>query len=183
MFTRKLLVVAIAAAGLMGAMISHADDSKRSVGEYADDKVVLSKVKTALIGDKTADANEINVEVNKGIVQLNGFVDSEKEKAQAETVAKGVSGVKGVQNNLSIKSTKETAGMAMDDSTLTAKVKSALIDNSDTNANDIKVETKAGVVQLSGFVDSDQQKTAASKVASAVTGVNSVENNLSVKGK
>jgi hyperosmotically inducible protein len=183
MFTRKLLAVAIAATGLMGAMVSHADDSKRSVGEYTDDKVTLSKVKTALIGDKTADANEINVEVNKGIVQLNGFVDSEKEKAQAETVAKGVEGVKGVQNNLSVKTSASTAGSVMDDSSVTAKVKSALIDSSGTKAGDIKVETKAGVVQLSGFVESESQKSAATKVASGVKGVKSVQNNLSVKGK
>ena len=36
-------------------------------------------------------------------MQLNGFVDNENEKAQAETVAKAVSGVKGVENNLMIK--------------------------------------------------------------------------------
>ena len=127
--------------------------------------------------------SEINVEVNKGIVQLNGFVDTEKEKAQAEAVAKGVEGVKGVQNNLAIKSGDSTAGSAMDDSGVTAKVKSALIDSSDTKAGDIKVETKAGVVQLSGFVESEAQKTAATKVASGVKGVKSVQNNLSVKGK
>ena len=183
MLTRKLLAVAIATAGLLGTMVSHSDDSKRSAGEYTDDKVTLSKVKTALISDDTADAGEINVEVNKGIVQLNGFVDNEKEKAQAEKVAKGVEGVKGVQNNLAIKSADSTAGSAMDDSTVTAKVKSALIDSSDTKAGDIKVETKAGVVQLSGFVGSEAQKTAATKVASGVKGVKSVQNNLSVKAK
>ena len=181
MFTRKLLAVAIAAAGLLGTMVSQADDSKRSVGEYTDDKVTLSKVKSALISDDTADAGEINVEVNKGIVQLNGFVDTEKEKAQAEAVAKGVEGVKGVQNNLAIKSADSTAGSAMDDSAVTAKVKSALVDSSDTKAGDIKVETKAGVVQLSGFVESEAQKSAATKVASGVKGVKSVQNNLSVK--
>ena len=183
MFTRKFLAVAIAAAGLLGTMVSHADDSKRSVGEYTDDKITLSKVKTALIDDETADAKEINVEVNKGIVQLNGFVDTEKEKAQAEKVAKSVEGVKGVQNNLAIKSADSTAGSAMDDSGVTAKVKSALVDSSETKAGDIKVETKAGIVQLSGFVDTEAQKTAATKVASGVKGVKSVQNNLSVKGK
>ncbi len=181
MFTRKLLAAAIAAAGLMGVIASHAEEGKRSVGEYTDDKVTLSKVKSALIGDKTTDAGEINVEVNKGIVQLNGFVDNEKEKAQAETIAKGVSGVKGVENNLAIKSADSTAGSAMDDSTVTAKVKSALVDSSDTKAGDIKVETRAGVVQLSGFVESESQKAAATTVAQSVKGVKSVQNNLSVK--
>lgn len=183
MWTRKLLAAAIAAAGLTGALAHAAEESKRSFGEYADDKVILSKVKTALIGDKTTEAHEINVEVNKGIVQLNGFVDTEKEKAQATEVAKAVDGVKEVENNLSIKDGSSTAGSVIDDSRVTAKVKSALIDSADTKAHDIKVETKAGVVQLSGFVENEAQKSAATKVAQAIKGVKSVQNNLSVKGQ
>jgi hyperosmotically inducible protein len=162
-------------------MAVSAEEPKRSFGEYTDDTVILSKVKTALIDDETADADEINVEVRKGIVQLNGFVDNAKEKAQAETVAKGVSGVKGVENNLLIKQEKETAGKAIDDSGVTAKVKSALIDSPDTKGGDIKVETRAGVVQLSGFVDSEAQKNAATKVTQSVSGVKAVKNSLSIK--
>ena len=100
MFTRKLLVAAIAATGLIGAVAHAAEDTKRTFGEYTDDTMLLGKVKSALGSDKTTEAGEINVEVNKGIVQLNGFVDTAKEKAQAETVAKGVKGVKQVENNL-----------------------------------------------------------------------------------
>jgi hyperosmotically inducible protein len=151
------------------------------MGEYTDDKVLHTKVWAALTDDKTADASEINLEIYKGVVQLNGFVDNEKEKAQAEKVAKGVEGVKGVQNNLVIKDAKHTTGAAMDDSALTAKVKSALIDDPRTKAGDIKVETRNGVVQLSGFVSNDSQKAAAGSVAAAITGVKSVSNGLSVR--
>lgn len=181
MNAKKLLTAAVAAIGLIGAYAAHADDSKRSVGEYTDDKMLVSKVKTALISDKTADANEINVESYKGVVQLNGFVDGEKEKAQAEAVAKGVDGVKGVENNLVIKDASQTAGGVIDDSTVTAKVKSALIDDDSTKGGDIKVETRGGVVQLSGFVSSQEQKDAATKVAQSVTGVKSVNNGLGIK--
>jgi hyperosmotically inducible periplasmic protein len=181
MNAKKLLTAAVAAIGLIGAYAAHADDSKRSVGEYTDDKLLVSKVKTALVSDKTADANEINVEVYKGVVQLNGFVDGDKEKAQAEAVAKGVEGVKGVENNLVIKDASQTAGGVIDDSTVTAKVKSALIDDDSTKGGDIKVETRGGVVQLSGFVSSQEQKDAATKVAQSVTGVKSVNNGLGIK--
>jgi hyperosmotically inducible periplasmic protein len=181
MTAKKILTAAVAAIGLMGAYAAQADDSKRSVGEYTDDKLLVSKVKTALMSDKTADANEINVEVYKGVVQLNGFVDGEKEKAQAETVAKGVEGVKGVENNLEIKQASQTTGGAIDDSTITAKVKSALIDDDTTKAHDIKVETRGGVVQLSGFVPTQAQKDAATKVAKSVAGVKSVNNGLGIK--
>jgi hyperosmotically inducible protein len=176
-----MMAAAVAAAALLGAIAAQADDSKRSVGEYTDDKLLVSKVKTALISDKTADADEINVEVYKGVVQLNGFVDNDKEKAQAETVAKAVEGVKGVENNLAIKQASQTTGGAIDDSTITSKVKTALIDSPDTKAGDIKVETRGGVVQLSGFVSNQAQKDAATKVAQSVTGVKAVNNGLGIK--
>jgi hyperosmotically inducible periplasmic protein len=179
---KRLHVAAVVAAlGLLGAIAAQAEESKRSFGQYTDDKVLVGKVKSALISDETADADEINVEVYKGVVQLNGFVDNEKEKAQAETVAKAVEGVKGVENNLAIKQGKHTSGEIMDDSALTAKVKSALIDDPATKAGDIKVETRQGVVQLSGFVSTQAQKDAATNVAQAVTGVKSVQNGLTVK--
>ena len=178
---RQLIAAAIAALGLMGALAAHADEAKRSFGQYTDDKMLVGKVKSALISDKTADADEINVEVYKGVVQLNGFVDSEKEKAQAEAVAKTVEGVKGVENNLAIKQGKHTSGEIMDDSALTAKVKSALIEDPSTKAGDINVETRQGVVQLSGFVSTQAQKDAAAKVAGAVHGVKSVQNGLSIR--
>jgi len=178
---KKILTVAVAAAGLLGGYVAHADEAKRTVGEYTDDKVLHTKVWAALTDDKTADANEINLEVYKGVVQLNGFVDNEKEKAQAESVAKAVSGVKGVENNLVIKDAKQTTGGAIDDSTVTAKVKTALTDSAETKAHDIKVATRGGVVQLSGFVENEAQKAAASKVAQAVEGVKSVNNGISVR--
>jgi hyperosmotically inducible protein len=175
----KLLTVA--AMGLLGVAAAHADDSKRTAGEYTDDKGLHTKVWAALTEDKTAEASEINLEVYKGVVQLNGFVDNANEKAQAESVAKAVSGVKGVENNLMIKQAGQTTGGAIDDSTVTAKVKTALTESKETKAHDIKVETRGGVVQLSGFVSSETQKSAATKVAQSVEGVKAVKNSISVK--
>ncbi len=175
------MLMAVTAMGLLGAVAVQADDSKRTVGEYTDDKVLHTKVWAALTEDKTAEASEINLEVYKGVVQLNGFVDNAKEKTHAGEVAKAVEGVKGVENNLMIKQAEQTAGGVIDDSTVTSKVKTALIGNADTKAHDIKVETRGGVVQLSGFVSSEAQKTAATKVAQSVEGVKSVKNSISIK--
>jgi hyperosmotically inducible periplasmic protein len=182
MSTKKLLIAAITALGLLGALVSYAEEEKRSFGEYADDKIVLTKVKSALTSDKTTEAHEINIEVNKGIVQLNGFVDTAKEKDQATVVAKAVEGVKQVENNLIVKTESSSTGQSIDDSTVTSKVNTALIESKDTKAGDIKVATHNGVVQLSGFVDNEAQKTAAGKVAQSVKGVKSVKNDLHVKG-
>ena len=182
MSKRIMLTAAVAVMGLLGAVAGSAEETKRTFGEYTDDTVLLGKVKSALASDDTTEAHEINIEVNKGIVQLNGFVDTEKEKAQATTVAQGVKGVKQVENNLVVKTEKSSTGQSMDDSTVTAKVNSALIDSKETKAGDIKVQTQNGVVQLSGFVDNEAQKTAAGKVAQSVKGVKEVKNNLHVKG-
>jgi len=78
---------------------------------------------------------------------------------------------------------EKSAGNVIDDNTINASVKAALIGNKTTKAHDINVETYKGAVQLSGFVDSPQQKDEATKVASEVEGVKSVNNSISVGGK
>ena len=73
---------------------------------------------------------------------------------------------------------ERTAGEVVDDSTITTKVKSALLAEKDVNSFDIKVKTHDGTVQLSGFVDSQWQIDKAVQVASAVSGVQHVTNDL-----
>jgi hyperosmotically inducible protein len=77
--------------------------------------------------------------------------------------------------------TTENTGEYVDDATITSKVKAALLGDSGLKSFDIGVETYKDVVQLSGFVNSDQIKTHAGDVAAGVAGVRSVRNNLIVK--
>ena len=114
-------------------------------------------------------------------MKLSGFVDNANDKARAAEVARGVDGVKSVQNDIAVHGESSTVGEVIDDSVLTAKVKAALIESPDTKAHQINVETKDGVVQLSGFVDTSSAKSAATTVAKSVTGVKDVKNELSVK--
>ena len=86
-----------------------------------------------------------------------------------------------VQNDIAVKTENDSTGEVIDDSVITGKVKSALIADSTTKAHQINVETKDGVVQLSGFVDNANAKSAATNVAKSVTGVKDVKNELSVK--
>lgn len=78
---------------------------------------------------------------------------------------------------------ERSAGTVIDDSTITAKVKSELLAQKDVNSMDIKVQTFNGTVQLSGFVDSQWQIDKAVQIASAVDGVQHVTNNLIHKPK
>jgi len=178
----KTLVALIAsAAAVLSTAACSATRTQRAPGEQIDDAALLTSVKSALVADPVTEAGEINVDVNRGVVKLAGFVDTPKEKSQAGAVARQVHGVQSVQNDIAVKNGSETAGEVIDDSILTAKVKAALIESPDTKAHQINVETKEGVVQLSGFVDNSAARSAATEVAKSVTGVKDVKNALSVK--
>ena len=69
----------------------------------------------------------------------------------------------------------------LEDSTITAKVKAAIIAESDLSALEIKVDTTDGVVTLTGTVDSPQKMERAAQVAQTIDGVRTVDNKLSVK--
>lgn len=74
-----------------------------------------------------------------------------------------------------------TVGTEIDDSVVTTRVKSALLADPDVKSFDLKVETRKGEVQLSGFVDSQTQIDRATAVIRAVEGVKNVENKVSLK--
>ncbi|QBH97492.1 BON domain-containing protein [Limnobaculum zhutongyuii] len=72
-------------------------------GGYIDDSVITTKVKAALLGEKTIRSTQITVTTFKGKVQLSGFVRSKDESNAAEDVAKTVVGVHSVENSLLVK--------------------------------------------------------------------------------
>jgi osmotically-inducible protein OsmY len=74
-----------------------------STGEVVDDSVITTKIKSMLAADEFLKSFQISVETRKGIVELSGFVDSQKAKDKAGQVARSVEGVKSVQNALIVK--------------------------------------------------------------------------------
>ena len=113
-------------------------------------------------------------------MQLNGFVDTAAEKDAATRVAHSVNGVQNVRNNLTVGHTERAAGEVVDDSVVTTKVKAALIAEPTTKARDITVVTREGIVQLSGFVDSPDEKATAAQIARGIAGVKEVRNDLAI---
>jgi hyperosmotically inducible periplasmic protein len=77
--------------------------------------------------------------------------------------------------------TRESTGEYIDDATTTTKVKAAFVKDPVVSAMDVKVDTFKGTVQLSGFVDTAEQKTRAEQLAAGVSGVSAVKNNITVK--
>jgi len=174
----KVATLAIAVATLAACTATR---TQKTAGETLDDTVLTTKVKAALVADPDTKARQIDVETFRGVVQLNGFVDSAQAKAAAVRVASSVAGVKKVENNLSVQETSRSAGEVVDDTVITAKVKAALIADPTVKAHEVNVATREGIVQLSGFVDSAEAKRIAAELAGRVPGVKEVRNDLQVK--
>jgi hyperosmotically inducible protein len=89
---------------LITSLVACASTSKQSgTGEYVDDSVITTKVKSLLAADDFLKSFEISVETYKGIVQLSGFVDSQKAIDKAGEIVRSVKGVKSLKNNLNVK--------------------------------------------------------------------------------
>ncbi|MBK7422487.1 MAG: BON domain-containing protein [Propionivibrio sp.] len=76
---------------------------QEGTGEYVDDTVITTKVKAAVMNEPTLKSAEINVETFKGVVQLSGFVSSQAAANKAVEVARSISGVKSVRNDMRMK--------------------------------------------------------------------------------
>jgi osmotically-inducible protein OsmY len=89
-----LLVLAVALAGCA------TNGDARSAAQQIEDTVLISRVKTALIGSEETDGARIDVDAFRGRVQLEGSVDSPQEREAATRIAAGVEGVEAVDNHL-----------------------------------------------------------------------------------
>ncbi|CAM3961035.1 BON domain-containing protein [Bordetella tumulicola] len=120
---RKLIIAtAISTGTVLGTVgtvtyAAETDTNKQSVGEYASDAMITTKVKAAFVADTSLSALDISVETQDGNVTLTGTVGTDAEVKQAADTAGGVEGVKQVQNNLTVDPAK--AEPAKTDSTTT----------------------------------------------------------------
>ena len=97
------LSAAFLALTLVTAVGCASSAKQEGTGEYVDDSVITTKVKTAILNEPMLKVAEINVETFKGIVQLSGFVSSQGAMTKAVEVAQGVGGVKSVKNDMRVK--------------------------------------------------------------------------------
>jgi hyperosmotically inducible periplasmic protein len=78
-------------------------ESDRSTGELIDDTTIHAKVKAALVNDPVVSGTAINVDVERGVVTLDGAVNGDVEKRKAEEIVRGVNGVRSVQNKIVVR--------------------------------------------------------------------------------
>lgn len=162
-----------------GSTSAKIDNTMKSASNYMGDSAVTAKVKSALVGAKDINSNDISVQTNNGVVTLSGFVNDQTQAERAVSVTKGVDGVSSVSDKLHVKensngSAKTYAG----DTAITSEVKAKLLADSIVPSRKVKVVTTDGIVQLSGTVDNSREASRAESVAKAVDGVKSVKNDL-----
>jgi osmotically-inducible protein OsmY len=92
-----LAVVLASLAGCAGTA------TQESTGEYLDDTVITTRVKTAIFNEPSLKSAQINVETFRGTVQLSGFVGSRADISKAVEVARSVKGVTSVKNDMRLR--------------------------------------------------------------------------------
>ena len=191
-----------ATAAVIGITGCAGDRYNRSTGEFIDDQTLQGRVHHVLGSDPAYKYNDVTVTAFKGTVQLGGFVFLTEQQTRAGELAREVTGVREVVNNIIVRDRNDSQwdngrrtpdqdrrtgdysrppGEYVDDKTLTARVKSALHSNGMVKLDDVIVSTYNGTVQLGGFVNTADQKARASEVVRQVPGVKDVANSITVK--
>lgn len=178
------LVLLTATAVIIGTAGCAGDRYNRSTGEYIDDHSVKLRVDHALSENSDYKFEDVTVAVFKGNVQLNGFVDVPGQKTKAGDIVKQVQGVRGVENNITVENNNpRSAGETSDDKALASRVRDSLHNNPEYKFDDVAVVAYRGDIQLSGFVDTSDQKARAGDITKQIPGVKDVQDNITAKDK
>ena len=98
----KVLAAAVAAVALLAGAGCSVMRDQQSVGTYVDDSVLTTRVKAKLAENSVVSSLSLSVETFKGVVQLTGVAKTAEERNTAEKLAREVSGVVGVRNDIRI---------------------------------------------------------------------------------
>lgn len=209
MNTKRILPAAIAASilGMMAtvpvALAQTADQAKPTMeqrGEHAqgaiEDAWLDGKLESAYLFNEHLSPFDIDTDVSNGVVRLTGSVESEIDRDLAEEIAKSIDGVSDVKNDLVIDKAKARTARnddasherssfrkSVSNATLTAKIKTKLLTNSNTSGMAVDVDSEGGKVTLSGTVDSDEEKELIARIAENTSGADSVDNQLMVENE
>jgi osmotically-inducible protein OsmY len=138
------------------------------------DPEIADAVSRAIEWDTFIPADRVEITVSKGWVTLDGELEYQYQKEDAERAARRVTGVRGLTNLIRVKPGKPSP------SDLKKKIEDALVRSAETDADRISVEVRGSTVVLKGTVRSYAEKQEAARVAWSAPGVTSVENQISV---
>lgn len=137
-------------------------------GKDVPDDELVDEVRTALLYDPVTESYEMKVNASDGTVTLTGTVGSWAERRIAERVAASVSGVEAVVNEIEVRYERERA-----DAEISREIERRLAADVLVDQEQIRVDVRDGIVELSGTVGSAAERTRAESQA-WTAGVNSV---------
>jgi hyperosmotically inducible periplasmic protein len=174
-------------------------DNPNQIGATKDarsDTSITAELKGKITDDDLLNDTDISVETQNGIATLTGSVATAEQKARAEELAKGTTGVMSVNNKLAVNPDQskgmtgnagdkakegysETKG-ALSDARITSEVKLKFAADDTVKALNIDVDTDNGVVTLNGAVNSKSELQQAIRLAKTIDGVKHVKSNLTI---
>lgn len=174
------------AAGIPGVtVVENQLATKAEVAAENADTWMARKVKMTLLFHRNVNAVKTAVEVKDGVVTLKGEASSLAQKELTSEYAKDIEGVKEVKNEMAVASTPEkterTEGAKVDDASITAQVKMALLTHRSTSSVKTKVETRNGEVLLTGIANNAAEKSLVTKLVADIQGVTGVKNQMTVE--
>lgn len=170
----KSIFSVLAATALVLTLAAGASAKSRS------DARIESAVRRSFVYRHYLENDSIKVESTDGVVTLTGNVSEDFHKTLAKETASAQTGVKSVDDQLAIQTPGPTAGS---DAWLTTRVKTALLFHGSVSAVATDVDSKDGVVTLTGRAGSQAQKDLTAEYAADVDGVKDVRNQLTVDAK
>ena len=154
-------------------------------GVVNPDATLRAKVQAALLFHRRLSATRTTVKVDDGVVTLQGEAESQAQKALATEYVQGLDGVARVDNEMTVASgppRRKEIRAKIDDASLTAQVKLALLFNKSTSAVHTKVRTEHGVVTLSGAAKSKAERDLVTRIIRNIEGIRKVRNQMTVEG-
>lgn len=170
-------------AGLPGVKsVTNQIEVKESPPASSDTWLYL-KVKSALAFHRSVSSYNTQVELKQGVVTLTGDAASQAQKELTTEYAQDVEGVKEVKNQMTVtgKPPGPTLEEVIDDASINAQVRMALLTHRSTSAFRTLVATTDGVVMLGGFAKNTAEIDLVTKLVTDIHGVKSVINNMVVE--
>lgn len=168
--------------------VARVDNKLETTAEVAADNAdgwIVRKVKLALLFHRNVNAIGTSVEATDGVVTLKGEASSDAQKELTSAYAKDIEGVKDVKNDMTVAAaqvpTVQSVGEKLDDASITAQVKQALLTHRSTNSVKTKVETRGGKVTLTGIAKNAAEKALVGKLVADIQGVTDVNNEMTVE--
>lgn len=151
--------------------------------EGNSDGWIGTKVRTTLLFYRNVRGLRTEVDVKDGAVTLRGEANSAAQKDLTTEYVKDVDGVTSVNNQMTVAAAsapKESMGKKIDDASITAQVKLALLYHRSTSALSTSVKTNRGVVEITGKAMNGAEKDLVTKLVRNIDGVTSVQNRMTV---